>query len=96
MKPAEHEFVRRRSLLLAAQLCFLQSLGLKTRMTVVRQSFDIILNFSNLIVFSSGHVLLFIDDLVVHETVGLITCVVVQDNCHPLVVSVDLRRVLWM
>ena len=63
-------------------------------MTVARQSFVMILNFSNLIVFSAGHVPLFIDDLLVDDTVGLITCVVVQDNCHPLVVSVDLRRVL--
>ena len=33
------------------------------------------LNFSELIVFSAGHVLLFMNDLVVDDAVGLITCV---------------------
>ena len=34
-----------------------------------------ILNFSHLIDFSAGHVLLFINDLVVDDPVGLKTCV---------------------
>ena len=34
-----------------------------------------ILNFSDLIVFNAGHVLLFLNDLVVDGPVGLITCV---------------------
>ena len=43
-------------------------------MTVVGQSFDMTLNFGNLIVFSEGNTLLFINDRVVDDPVGLITC----------------------
>ena len=42
---------------------------------VAHQTFDVILSFGNLIVFSAGNTLLFINDLVVDDPVGLITCV---------------------
>ena len=41
---------------------------------VVGQSFDMTFNFGNLIVFSASNILLFINDLVVDDPVGLITC----------------------
>ena len=42
---------------------------------VAYQTFAVVLSFGNLIVFSAGNTLLFINDLVVDDPVGLITCV---------------------